>query len=256
MFWQSVVRACTAALASWGLCLVPTSARADYNGLSVELHTTVTIDGTARSVWRVYANFTNEADRLDALYGSSSLGALTLQSLDVNGTGPGSSFYNLPLGGDTAPGLKQISFNPNVMWDTFVTIGVSIKEQAPYGDQTLLSPGFPPLIGANYTTTAAGWFITPTFDHDGNPETKPILNPQAEAGFLNDGDLLPRVLLAQLTVNAGDHVAGTANIVVFESDGQGGGASSILAQQTFTSVPAPAALALLALAGVRARRRR
>jgi MYXO-CTERM domain-containing protein len=245
-----------AAMVGAGVIAVSSSAQASYNGLSVELHTSVTIDGTARSVYRVYANFTHADDALHAVYGSPTVGALTVQSLNADGSGPGSNFFNLPLGGNTPPSLEEIGINPNVEWDTFATIGVSIADQAPYGDQLILSPSFPTIAGFNYTSTNAAWLLAPTIDHDNDADTPAIASPQSLAGFAGDNDLLPRVLLAQLTVNAGDNVAGMMNLVVFESDGAGGGTSVILEQQSFTSVPAPAALALLGLAGLRSRRRR
>ena len=228
---------------------------ANYQGLSAELHTTVLAGGTLRSVYRVYANFNNPQDRLHSVYGSPTLGAMTLQSRNALNTGVGGAFFNT-AGGITAPTAEAIGLNPAAQWDTFATIGVSVADQAPYGDQTSLTPGFPPIAGSNYTTNNAGWFVTPTFDHDGLPETEPIPSPQAEAGFAGDGDALSRVLLAQLTVNAGEHVAGTVNIVVFHAGEGLQGSSFILAQQTFGSIPAAGALPLLGLAGLLGRRRR
>jgi len=223
-----------------------------YSGLSTELYSTVTADGASRSVWRVYANFNNPNDALYSVYGSPTLGALVIESRNSTNTGAGSAFYNPALGTNHAPSLASIGGNPNVAWDTFATIGVAVSDQAPFGDQTSFSPGFPNIAGTSVTSTNAAWYVTPTMDEDGNPGTPAIDNPQAQAGFAGDGDLLNRVLLLQLTVNAGDNVRGTANLVVFNA---AGGAQQILSQQTFSSIPAPGALGLLALAGLRRRRR-
>jgi hypothetical protein len=246
-----------AAVVGAAVIAVSNAAQASYQGLSAELHTTVLASGTLRSVYRVYANFTDPADRLHSVYGSPTLGPMTLQSRNAADSGFGDAFFNTP-GGVTAPTAEAIALNPNAAWDTFVTIGVSVAEQAPYGDQTTLTPGFAQVSGFNYVTSNGGWYVTPTFDHDGQGDTDPIVNPQAEAGFAGDSDLAPRVLLAQLTVNAGEHVAGTVNIVIFEANSglQGGGTSTILAQQTFTSVPAPSAIALLGISGLIGKRRR
>jgi hypothetical protein len=232
-------------------------AQAAYNGLSVQLHTVANIDGNIKSIYRVYANFTDPADRLYSIYGSPTLGALTLNSLNINGTGPGGAFYNSGANGNSAPSQETIGLFPNAQWDTFATIGVSVADQAPFGDQTSFSPGFPNIAGSSFTTSNGGWFVTPTFDHDNNSDTPQIVNPQSEAGFAGDGDVLNRVMFLQLTVNAGEHVAGTVNLAVFNNSGVAGGAGSqIIAQQTFNSVPVPSALALLGVASLVGSRRR
>ena len=253
---RSFVISCGVAGAIGGSLMLSNSAQAAYTGLSAELHTTVTIDGVARSVYRVYANFTDSGDRLYSVYGSPTIGAMTIQSYDQFG-GAGSAFYDV-AGNNKAPTQSQINAIPSIQWDTFVTIGVSVADQAPFGDETTFTPGFVGITGNSYSNSNGGWYLTPTIDHDNNPGTPEIVSPQSEAGFAGDGDLANRVMLLQLTVNAGDHVAGTVNLVAFNNTALAGGTigSQIIAQQSFNTIPGAGALALLGVAGAFGSRRR
>jgi hypothetical protein len=220
---------------SLGLFLtIGAAARADYLGLSVEQHTTVNIADSTRDVYRVYANFSDPGDYMLAGAGSPMLGPMLIQSRNSDDTGTGSSFYNHPFVGNRAPSQEVIDVEPNAEWDSFFTIGVSIADQAPNGDQMYFSPGFPPLTGTSITTSNGGWLIVPG-------------HPQAFADFSGDGDPLLRVMMIQLTVNAGGNVRGTVGLS-FRLAGQG--PSTEIGGQTFNSFPAPGGLAMIALAGV------
>src|SRR6185436_14594495 len=71
-----------------------TPAQAAFQGLSVFNHTTVNIGGTNRTVYRVYANFSNPADQVNLVYGSPTLGTMFLQSRNADDSAPGSNFAN------------------------------------------------------------------------------------------------------------------------------------------------------------------
>jgi len=235
------------------------SAWAVYTGISAHLHTTVPIGGQSYDVYRLYANFDDPGDRLVAVFGSPMLGPMTLQTRNSNDTALGSAFYNSPLDRITAPSAAVIGLDPNEQWDTFVTIGVSVTDQSPYGDMTYLTPGFTGISGTSTTYTNGGWYTVPTFDHDTNPSTPDIPPPQTLAGWTGDGDSALRVLIMQLTVRAGENIRGTINIDLFPPMGQGGGFPVIHQPfQTFNTyvAPGPSVLALLAVACVRGQRRR
>jgi MYXO-CTERM domain-containing protein len=239
---------------------MPSPVQAAYTGLTVQLQTVVTIDGSPYDVYRIYANFDDPNDRLVGAFGSPNVGFMTLQSRNASDTGPGSAFYRNVLGGNTAPSEAQIGVDPNLRWHSFGTIGVSTSDQAaPFSDFTFLTPGFPPITGNSYTTNNAGWFAIPTFDDDGNSSTPQVPPPQTLAGWLGDGDPLLRVMLLQLTVAHGDNVRGTINIDIFPPLGQGPG--QIVQHQPFQTFnsfasPAPGALALLGLGALFGRPRR
>jgi hypothetical protein len=226
-------------------------AHADYSGLQVVNHTTVNIGGTNHDVWRVYATFSNAGDQLVSVAGSANLGDLILESRNANDDGAGSAFYNNAFGGALAPSAAAIGSDPNAAWDTFATIGVSVSDQAPFGDTTTLAPLTPSIAGTTYIVSDGGWYAPPTILTPAE-----INNPQTLAGFAGDGDGALRVLMMQLTTVAGGNVRGTVAIS-YRLDGALAGDPGItIGGQTFNSFPAPGALALLGLAGLCGTRRR
>lgn len=229
------------------------AAHADYQGLSVERHTTVNIAGITRDVYRVYANFDDPGNHLTALSGSPNLGVMTIESRNSIDSGPGSNFFNSPLVGNRPPTQEVIDLDADAAWDSFYTIGISVADQAPYGDQMQFTPGFPSLVGNLVTTGNGGWSAFPSLDHDGDPGTPLIPSPQTLAGFLGDGDPFLRVMMLQLTVNAGDHVRGTMTVSVRLHVSQTGFS---IPNQTFSNFPSPGALTVFALAALRWSRRR
>jgi len=234
------------ALAGLGGALIMTgSASANYLGLSV-VQGTGSVGGVLRNVYRVYANFSDPNDYLTAVSGSPTLGNMVIQSRNAADSGAGSNFVNVTGGGSTAPSAYQLTQTPEAAFDSFVTIGVSVSDQAPGGDTTGLSPGFTGIAnGINQiNSNNAGWFTT-------GPQE------QGRAGFAGDGDPLLRVLIAQLTVSSTSQVKGTVAISGVNNAGLLPPAAFTVSGQTFNSAPAPGALALLGMAGlVGARRRR
>jgi hypothetical protein len=192
-------------------------------------------------VYRVYAEFTNPTDRVDAWYGTSDH-PFVIQNVLADGSTFGTGFTNFGgVGGTLPPEVPGSSLD----WDTWATIGVTYGDEAgPDGNQAQPSPGFPVFISGNSVSSSnASIVIPPTA-------------PQGRADFRvigNDTNL--RVLLMQLVVNVGEHVRGTINV-----DGQIGAPGSYTPfsarGQTFSSVPAPGGLAALAVAGIVCGRRR
>lgn len=223
-----------------GAMMISNEASASYFGLGVQYYTTVNAGGQLRSVYRIYANFTSANDYLTAVFGSPTAGELTIQNCNTLGTGLGSGFFN-PGGfsGNTAPFQSQIDANPDLQWGTFATIGVSIADTGSgvppaNPDETGLSPGFPNFINGNQlVNNNMGWFTPGPVE-------------QGRAGYAGDGDPLLRVLMMQLTVNAGEGVQGTVDVAGVNA----GSGSFVIGGQTFVCIPAPGAGALLALAGI------
>jgi MYXO-CTERM domain-containing protein len=240
------------ALAGLGGALICSGAAdAAYLGVGLQSQTVVA-SGAARTVYRLYAVFDNPNDYLVGGAGSEQLGPISFQSLNALGTGPGSNFFNPAGGGQTAPDAEIIKKLPAAQWDTFVTVGLAIDNGT---DGVGLSPGFPNITGNNWTQPNAAWFT------EGAQEQGRAGGPNGVTGtFFGSGQsptgLLTGtgVLLAQLTVNAGGNVAGTLAVVVDLAGGVAGGSN--IPNQTFNSVPAPGALALLGLAGLVGTRRR
>jgi hypothetical protein len=218
---------------------------AAYLGLTTVLHTTVTVDGASRSVYRVYAQFDNPADCVTSVAGSASLGPVVVESRNSTDTGPGSNFYNP---GDNTSNSAPSAPNGALEYGTFVTIGVSLSSQGsgPGGlDLTTLSMGFPTFIFGNSLSNNNMSWSTPG-------ETQ-----QGRAGFAGDGDAPLRVLLMQLTVNAGDHVRAVLALAGTHTVSRGSPEGFVFAnQQTSSNVPVPGALGLVALSClIRPRRR-
>jgi hypothetical protein len=222
-------------------------ASAVYLGLQVVKQQVMLQNGTVMNRFRVYANCSDPDDYLTAFGGSPTLGNLVLQSVNSDGSGVGSVFFNPPGGGPLAPTLAAIAQNPDVEHDTFATFGVTIADQAPPpGNQTGLSPGFGGFASVTQINTNNAGCFTPG----------PV--EQGRAGFLGDGDPLLRVLLMQLTVSSTSQVRGTVAISGVNNIPLAGGQAFTVPNQTFNSIPAPASgLALmLGIVGCTARRRR
>jgi hypothetical protein len=157
----------------------------------------------------------------------------------------------------TAPSQELVDLNPAYEWDTFVTIGTPLSNLPPGVDQTSLSPGFVPITGNNWVQNDVAWFAVPTFDHDNDPSTPEVPPPQTMAGWQGDGDSANRVLMLQLTVNAGENVRGTVNLLWFQPI-EFGGFEVNQPIETFNSfqVPGAGVLGLVTAALMMAPRRR
>jgi hypothetical protein len=232
----------TAALAINATLFVHQTAHANYTGLQVERQRVTLQDGTLMNQFRVYAMFSDPNDSLTAVSGSPTLGNFMLQSRNSDDTAIGGVFYNPPGGGIRAPSAAAIAINPDVAYDTFVTIGVSIADQAPVGDQTSYAANFAGIGSvAQINSNNFGWF-------SGRQN-------QAKAGFLGDGDPLLRVLCMQLTVSSTSNVRGT--VAISGVNNLPSPVAFTIAGQTFNSIPGPSSF-VVALLGItrRSRRRR
>ena len=222
-------------MAAAGAMFVASAASADFAGVSVEQVSNpdwVANGYAGFTTYRVYVNFTSDADMMTSVFGAPGL-PLSMNSSD-------GSFYN-----SSGPGLAS-NFAPDDFtappfnlwdnqWDTYVSLDATMAS----GNVTSYAPSGAAIgadtsdLAGNFTLTNHSWFVTPD-DQDSSG--------QGIAG----SDM--RVMIAQLTVAEGEDVFGTINIAL--RDG------TQLTGLEFTSIPAPGALALLGLAGLASRRRR
>ena len=213
------------ALAGVGTALILSgTANAAFTGLTVELFADGTVQGgAARDVWRVYANFSGATDTLTAVFGNSA-SPMAISSTTGAFFNPGGSATNGP------PSAGDLAAYPVWGFGTYATIGdvAGTPDTANVG----FTPAFPTFLAANLApNTNIGWFTAGPL-----PQGRPV------AG---------RVMIMQLAVNDGVHVSGSVG-VQYEIDGT----SQQSLNQTFNSIPAPGALALLGLAGLVGSRRR
>ncbi len=185
-------------------------------------------------VCAVYAEFDRPGqDAMHAVAGTNNAPLL----IQVEG---GGTFYNHAFGGNTAPNAALIVAFPSLAFDTFVTIGAKTFSPT-FPDNTVLTPGFPPLTGTQLFMNASGWAVTP-IDAQGDP-----FNTDYSSG---NG----QILLAQFATADGTGFSGTW---LMRFVGNGVNAQAI---QSFVHIiPAPGAVGLLgvaALFGVRRRRHR
>ncbi|MCH2146393.1 MAG: hypothetical protein MK073_01065 [Phycisphaerales bacterium] len=209
------------AIAATSLITVP--AMADYTGLSME--SSVNADGTWTA--RIYANFTEGTDMLNAVYGDAN------NDLYIDTT---SSFYQNDVGGNTSANINSalIPLVPSLAWDSWVTIGLEDNTGNAMNNIGVDFSGFEG--GGAINSNNGSWFATPD-----------------DAQCLAGADL--RVMIGQFTmIDSDGAVFGTLNLQgkvgdfeTFQATGQA---------FEFSMIPAPGALALLGLAGVASRRRR
>jgi hypothetical protein len=184
--------------------------------------------GCRYTIYHVYANFTNPADRVETWgIGGVNFGPGGIENVNALGTGPGSGFTN--IGG----AIHSAPYEPgtNRDWDTYATLGLRYGNQGPLvggspTDGAGYSPGFPNFInGTSVFAPPSGMavFITRS-------------NPQGAANWINSGpDTSTRVLLMQLVVNQGEHVQGTIGLVWTGP----GGSSQVASGLTFTQFADP-----------------
>jgi len=180
-------------------------------------------------VVRVYAEFDRPGeDYMQAVAGTQNA-PMIIQALG------GGTLYNHAFGGNTAPNAALIAVFPRLAFDTFVTIGA--KQFTPsLPDNTVLTPGFPPLTGTGLFTNSSGWAVTP-IDPQGDP-----FNTDYSSG---NG----QILIGQFSTANGTDVAGTF-LIQYVSNG-------VTGQAVVSFIcPAPSALALLGTAGMFGARRR
>lgn len=186
------------------------SARAAYLGLQVVRVGTMNTVSGLKTVYRVYATFSQGNDRV-LFWGGMSGNPTVIRTTNCN-LQNGSPFYQHPLGGNTSPTQELVTKSPDAAWDTFATMGVSIANQGsgppPGGpDQTLLSPGFPTFINGNQVTINNAAVAAPSDA------------AQARADYAGDGDPQLRVLLMQLTVEPNNGIGGVLGALGIQPGG-------------------------------------
>jgi len=217
--------------------LTASTTNADYVGLAAILESAGQMTAAGpRNVYRVYAEFTNPTDRVNAWYGLAGH-PFTIQNVLADGVTLGSGFTNFGGSAGTLPPEVPGTVRD---WDTWATIGITNGSEGPDGlDDAMLSPGFPVFISGNMLTASNASISIPLASLQGRADWRVVGN-----------DTNLRVLLMQLVVNVGQHVRGTIN-VHGEVDVPIVGLVEFTAlDQTFTSVPAPGVLAALSLASL------
>ncbi len=200
-----------------GSLVLASTAMADFTGMQYE---TVENGMTGLTTYRVYAGV-DAGGELDAVYGDE------MCLLSVNSDG---GFYQNAFGGWGTPNAALFAVFPELVFDSFVTIG--LLDDA---NDAMLSIGIDYTdfeAGGNISTDNGTWFATPA---------------DAQVYEVNG-----RVLVGQFTVGDSDHVYGQMSFQGKNADGSNWTADCVL----FDTAPAPGALALLGLAGIATRRRR
>jgi hypothetical protein len=212
------------------------------------------VDGSSRySVMDVYAEFSGAFDKLVNHYGNS--GSTSMVRSSLNGTIDGIGFAQAG-GTGWLPSSAGVGFG----WDSFVTIGS--RSQADAASLVTADPYFlnATVVGAGMvaggsnsqgTFIGAGWYTgSPTAAH-------------VYAGSYADSRImLGRFVVETTTLSASDSVTlrykGNLSMRVGGSSLNAGSILQSAVDQTFTYafVPAPGAMLLLGVAGLRSRRRR
>ena len=199
------------------------------SGGYVDLKTTSKTNAFGLLVVNIYAEFDRPGqDFMQSVAGTAN-NPLLIQVI-------GGTFYNHPIGSDTAPSSTLFMDFPSLAFDTFVTIGIKFTE--PLDDALIIVPGFPVgITGTQLSMNESGWAIT-QIDPQGDP-----FNPLYFAG---DG----RVLIGQFSTADGTAIQGTM-LIKYTSNG----ISGIHDVVSFFHVPGPGALWLLGAAGLIGSRR-
>ena len=191
-----------------------TIATADFQGFSVETSDSGMGLGTT---YKIYANV-DGGNQLNAVYGD---GSVELYIHAVNG-----SFYQNAFGGNTSTAINPALYSvfPSLMYDSWVTIGLEDQVGNALNNIGIDFSGFEG--GGAIVTSDGSWFATPD-----------------DAQVYEVGG---RVLIGQFTTT-GDGVEGTINMQGKEADGTTNW-NAIGAY--FNTVPSPAAMVLLGIAGL------
>jgi len=204
--------------------LIATSAMADYTSLSQD---GMMDNGDGTWTTRIYANFSEESDQLNAVFGDAD-GSLFISS--SNG------FYQNAFGGATSAGINPALYDafPSLRLDSWVSIGLEDNVGNNMLDIGIDWDDFE-TNGGDISTDNGTWFATPD-------------DPQVNAG----ADL--RVLVGQFTMYGLDSsVSGVLNLQGKQGDFETFQEYGVAFDFEF---PAPGALALLGIAGIASRRRR
>ena len=205
--------------------LLATTAMADYTGLSYDIVEQVG-DGAQAGTWtaRIFADFNNSVDRLDAVFGNAD----NMLSIDSSG-----GFFQSAFGDAVSTGINPAFYPlaPDLVYDSWVTIGSENQI-----DNAMID------IGIDWTE----------FENGGNIETDNGIwfsIPNDMQGFAGD-DL--RVLIGQFTTFGWDsQIYGSINLQGRQGDFE----SFVARDQYFGWVPAPATMVLFSLVFLKSRRR-
>lgn len=197
---------------------VVSSAHAGFTGFTVENMGNVSVGGSSRTVYQVYANFNASTDiLLNVLKHAVTSGTMNALHNDTD------SFF----GG--AGGWSPTFSNANLQGDSFVTASGLIGASS----STSLDPGFTSPTGPSIAN-GSGWF-------NSNPSSPIVVGSSL------------RVLIMQVAVAAGS--AGYSASLEVGYKANPSDTTPLFGSGTYT-IPAPGALALLGVAGLMGRRRR
>jgi MYXO-CTERM domain-containing protein len=194
-------------------------------------------------VFNIYALVENINDQVVGVVGTPS------HPFSVS-TSDGSGFINsVGASGNDAPSTTEAQFINDINWDSFYTIGKNLE---PYSTPLIVAPGTPgPSDTGKWGDGSIGqnmaWTLPPTTPQ-GAPTPETLAGPSL------------RVLVMRLSVQGAGGVSGQTEIsgqmglLVF--DGPSGVGTEEGGFFTTAPLPAPGAMALLALAGLAGGRRR
>lgn len=236
MFRKSLLKCLLPGVAIAGAMAITGGANATFVGLLLENKTDDAAQAQGLFVCNIYAVFSQAGDNITAVNSNSTT------TDDPNG------FHqeNHPFGSnpDGPPISFEVTVNPNVIYDSFVTFGRKFTDVGPGGTDVLsFTPDWTDPGGGfqGGNTMLGGWFLS-------NPTTG-----QGLAGsYAQNPDGTYSILLAQLVVSKTAGIIGNWTIG-FLAQGQTQGE---FATVDFVHVPTPGALALLGMAGLLGVRRR
>jgi hypothetical protein len=159
------------------------TAQSSFTGLSHEIVAYPELDGAVRAVVRLYAEYSNPSESVYIAYTVAGGAATVLETSDPQG------FWQAPFGGDTSMGIQPaiVALYPETGYDSYVTIGAPDAG----GGNGLTD------IGIDWTAWNNGgplqWIDGAWFQIPDTTFTYPVSG---------------RVLLAQLTVTAGETISG------------------------------------------------
>ena len=233
-----------------GSLALAVSASADFTGFQTEMKGTYDTAGAFGGpdvglvdVWNLYALFSDPNDFFVRVFVNSSHPNFDnmIHSSDLNEAfdGLGGGFWNWASGANTPlSNGPTYDLDPAAAdADTYLTIGLKSGSFDSGEDAAFFAPGSKAILDASGILNGSG-IITELFGYHATPDDA--------QSYPVDG----RVLVLNIAVLSGEHASGVWN-VHWHTIGAGG---SLRAE--WTTVPAPAALALLGLAGLAGTRRR